>query len=181
MIILLIYWLLFFLVALSDIKEHKIPNKLLLIAIGVRFGDILLELDSSVLISSLTSGVLLFSAGFALFLLRAMSPGDVKLLFVVGFCTNVQKVMVLGYWIILSGGIVATIYFFYQRALSPTNDSIIEQFKSKIKEIFYFVLTAKMKKSSTTEKHLPSRYGDKLVMPFAPSIVIGMAMFYYFN
>nr|WP_231892625.1 MULTISPECIES: prepilin peptidase [unclassified Vibrio] len=129
-------------------------------------------------LDSMKAGVILFCAGLVLFFVRAMSPGDVKLFFVIGFVTGITDIGSLFYWILLSGGVVATFCFFDRRS----NNLNPKGFLLSLKERWYKLVTLHMPMSEAEKKSLKiSRYGDKLVMPFAPSIVIGLAMFYYFN
>ncbi|WP_277870273.1 prepilin peptidase [Vibrio breoganii] len=170
--------MLFFLIAVYDLREHRIPNKLLLLIIGTRVFELLLGLDVSLVLSSLLAGSLLFAFGLVLFALRAMSPGDVKLMFVVGFSTAITNIGSLLYWIIVSGGIVSVFCLFYAQARKYEKVS----FLSRVRNDWNRLRTRQVDKAkSISLVARTTRYGDKLVMPFAPSIVIGMAMFYYFN
>ncbi|PMG82816.1 hypothetical protein BCU83_00685 [Vibrio breoganii] len=107
-----------------------------------------------------------------------MSPGDVKLMFVVGFSTAITNIGSLLYWIIVSGGIVSVFCLFYAQARKYEKVS----FLSRVRNDWNRLRTRQVDKAkSISLVARTTRYGDKLVMPFAPSIVIGMAMFYYFN
>ncbi|MFA0459214.1 prepilin peptidase [Vibrio breoganii] len=177
MFISLFYWALLFTLALYDLREHRIPNVILVIMIVARLFE-LLYFDIHLLLTSLQSGCILFGVGLALFVVRAMSPGDVKLLFVIGFITGISNTSSLLYWILIAGGVVALFCYLHRKANVPVQMPI----SRKIKNIWYKLITIHAPKSQAEIKNAKiSRYGDKLVMPFAPSIVIGLAMFYYFN
>ncbi|PMG37206.1 hypothetical protein BCS96_02305 [Vibrio breoganii] len=175
---LLLYWPFFLSIAITDLRENRIPNALLLSLICVRATELIWHMDLSFGLESLISGLALFGIGLILFLIRAMSPGDVKLLFVVGFVTGVSDIGNLLYWILISGGLVASFCLFNERARSYDNSPLF----SRVTSILNLRSTNQInKKEQVPKKAASTRYGDKLVMPFAPSIVIGMAMFYYFN
>nr|WP_277870919.1 A24 family peptidase [Vibrio breoganii] len=172
------YWGVFFAIALFDLKEHRIPNALLLCLIATRMVELLLVSDIPMALDSLRIGAILFLVGLGLYLVKAMSPGDVKLFFVVGFVTGIPNVGNLLYWVVLAGGLVAFFYFAY----SVANDQNRKTLTIRNKNALPKSLGKENPNCKTQSKSMPtSRYGNKLVMPFAPTIVIGMAMFYYFN
>ncbi|PMM20426.1 hypothetical protein BCT04_13475 [Vibrio breoganii] len=175
--------MLFFLIAVYDLREHRIPNNLLLLIISIRTFELLAKFDVTFIMTSLILGVLLFCIGLVFFILRAMSPGDVKLLFVVGFATaTVGSAVNLLYWILIAGGIVSIFVIFFNRANAYKKQPISSTLTFAFNRVWHRVILYHAPRANlSVPPGLKSRYGDKLVMPFAPSIVIGMAMFYYFN
>ncbi|ANO32220.1 hypothetical protein A6E01_02895 [Vibrio breoganii] len=164
------YWLLLFAVSLCDLREQRIPNFLLVVIIITRLIELTISFNANVFVQSVTSAFILFGIGLFFFFLRAMSPGDVKLLFVVGFITATPDVSSLLFWLLMGGGLVAFFYYFFHRA------NLINS-KGSISNLG----TADLDEQSKGNPRSSIRYGNKLVMPFAPSVMIGMAMFYYFN
>ncbi|MEZ9862745.1 prepilin peptidase [Vibrio breoganii] len=172
------YWIGFFVIAIFDARENRIPNSLLLILIVTRLLEIFLRLDFGLLLDSLVPALSMFGIGFVFFILRAMSPGDVKLLFVVGFVSGVTDVVAMSVYILLAGGLQSLFYFLHYRANRLEIRPRANVFKRLLDRVMMLDLSIRDKSFLVNKKE---RYADKLVMPFAPSIVTGMAMFYYFN
>lgn len=166
------YWLLLFIIALYDLREQRIPNILLATIIMIRILELGLHLDVDLFLLSLKCASILFGLGLLLYFMKAMSPGDVKLLFVIGFISGTSHLVMLIYWILMASGIVAGFCYFHRKANSPlpqatSNVGLLQKTGGDVK--------------IQSKPIQNARYGNKLVMPFAPSILIGMAMFSYFN
>ncbi|PMO51302.1 hypothetical protein BCT07_06320 [Vibrio breoganii] len=163
----ILFWIILCIISIYDLKENRIPNKLLVIAILLK--SVVLATSSSLnYIDSILSGLVLFTLGFIFFILRAMSPGDVKLLGTIGYLTGITQFGSLLFYLTMAGGLVAVFCLF---------DAISQGYKPKS-------LKQKADELALTKElgKIPhSRYEQKLVMPFAPSVVIGLALFYYFN
>ncbi|WP_459680714.1 A24 family peptidase [Vibrio comitans] len=165
----IVFWCLLILISISDIKNHKIPNLLLLLLFAFQILQIV-NLGYSFL-GFLAGGLVMFVASFILYMLRVMSPGDVKLLGVVGFCVGFDNILGSTIWIILSSGLVGITFMAYNFSFLGISNPLLLMTELKL-----FVRT------NTQDRHLnPWRYGEKLTMPFAPSVTIGLALFYYFN
>ncbi|MFA0080964.1 prepilin peptidase [Vibrio breoganii] len=171
-------WATFFYIALSDLEQHRIPNRALVIVLLMQTASYFIHFDDmSWVLPSLLSGTLLFFIGLIFFFLKAMSPGDVKLLFVIGYVVGGADILELLFWLSMGGGCVAILFFLDDMSrYRPEQDPL-----NLIKSTFYRIVTRKIYKNEDKKAVGHQRYGDKLVMPFAPSLVIGLAMFYYFN
>ncbi|MEZ9418826.1 prepilin peptidase [Vibrio breoganii] len=171
-------WCVFFYIALSDLKKHRIPNKALIIILIMQTVSCFFVYNNiSWLGPSLSTATVLFLFGLFFFFLQAMSPGDVKLLFVIGYVTGGVDILELVYWLTIGSGCVAILFFLEEMSRSSTKLGTLES----IKNIYYRVMTRKIYRKDDEKIVGHQRYGHKLVMPFAPSLVIGLAMFYYFN
>ncbi|MEZ9589789.1 prepilin peptidase [Vibrio breoganii] len=163
----IILWGILSVIAVYDLKENRIPNKLLITIIVVKtFFLVSVNMDN--FLDSLISGTALFGLGFIFFILRAMSPGDVKLLATIGFASGITQFGSLLFYLTMAGGLVATFCLF---------DAISKGYKPK--SVKQKTNELALTKDLINVPH--SRYEQKLVMPFAPSVVIGLALFYYFN
>ncbi|MFS1865900.1 prepilin peptidase [Vibrio breoganii] len=164
---LLISWSIFIIIAIYDLREHRIPNFLLFWLVGFQLGDVLVH-DSALLSNFLLGFISFFLIGLALYLVRAMSPGDVKLLGVVGFYIGFDGSASFFYYLLIASGVVATF-------------CLLDNHSNGRPSMLCTLIgnTGLIKKSSYEMWHI--RYGYKLVMPFAPSVVIGLALFYYFT
>lgn len=171
-------WFFLIAIAVADVKEHRIPNKLLIITTFVILVIALMFYSSPMSYAyTLAGGIALFSVGFVLFLIKAMSPGDVKLLFVVGAFVGWGDLTEACLYITLAGSLVGLFYLLYNTSLN--NEGLFTLSKSYIFNRFLWMQGIKPKVEAVGVCH--SRYSSKLTMPFAPSVVIGLAMFSYFQ
>ncbi|MDW6002357.1 A24 family peptidase [Vibrio mangrovi] len=163
-----IIWLILFVIAVCDAKEHRIPNKLvvLLVLSGALYqwsfssGWADWGLD-------LCAGALLFSIGLGFYFLRFMSPGDVKLLAGVGVYLGWGNLLHGVFWIGVSSVLIGLMYL----ALPPSSvtwHSEQHHHASSVMGDGVFV----------------HRYGlhthGKSFMPFAPVVVVGLALHHHF-
>lgn len=171
-------WFLLMAIAVVDVRERRIPNKLLLLSTLIILIIALMFYSSPMDYAyTLAGGIALFSVGFILFLVKAMSPGDVKLLFVVGAFVGWGDLTEACLYITLAGGLVGLFYLLYNTSLN--NEGLFTMSKSYIFNRFLWMQGIKPKVEAVGVCH--SRYSSKLTMPFAPSVVIGLAMFSYFQ
>lgn len=98
-----------------------------------------------------------------------MAPGDVKLLAVVGFLVGLPQLQSVGYWIIISSGIVGVFYALYYSIESPRFGDKVKKNANKLSVQQEALMLATR---NTVMK--------KTVMPFAPAVVIGLALHQYF-
>ena len=81
----LVFWALLIVISVFDVKENIIPNRILILLVFIYFISLInggFTWDS--LAVSFLGLVVFFFSGLALYFVRAMSPGDVKLLGVIG-------------------------------------------------------------------------------------------------
>jgi len=168
----IIIWMVLFAVAVSDAKEHKIPNYLLLVIFVLVTADIILiDKDFSLLFYSLTTGITCFIVALLLYFLKVMAPGDVKLLGVVGFWVGSEHILGSMYWIAVSSVIVGLFYAVLRLADSP------DQLRAKINK---YSMLAQFGASGTKVLQAPKKMEQHYRMPFAPVVVIGLALHFYF-
>jgi prepilin peptidase CpaA len=91
-----------------------------------------------------------------------MSAGDVKLLGVIGLIFGASSIVDVGYYILMSCGFIGTMYLFLYKVNSL-------QFQGCSLSI------------NPVNNQVHARYKEKITMPFAPSVVIGLAMYSYFT
>jgi prepilin peptidase CpaA len=164
--------MLFTVIAVSDAREFKIPNKWLLMILLLSFFIKVLDSKSlTVLMYSLLAGLIFFIGGLALYFLGAMAPGDVKLLGVVGFWLGWGELISAMQWIAVATVVVGSFYALMQVAITG------HKIKSSMEYYVTYLASKKILKSSSTEVMTNT---DKLVMPFAPVVVIGVALHSYF-
>ncbi|MCW8334560.1 A24 family peptidase [Vibrio paucivorans] len=166
-------WLGFVIVAVYDARENRIPNVMLL---GILIFSFIFKALStsplSLIMWSLIAGCVFFFAALALYFIRMMAPGDVKLLGVVGFELGWGNLLEATYWIAVFSVVIGLFY-----ALARTTDlhhSSRELFSKYFMVFSYGPLAGKAISSTVNNKN------SKLRMPFAPVVVIGLAMQQYF-
>ena len=171
----LVFWVLLIIVSVYDVEKHRIPNKILILFLFLYLFSVLnngLSIDT--LVSSLIGGLVLFCSGLALYLLRAMSAGDVKLLGVMGLYIGWGSLLDASYYILIASGMIGILYLLYDRA-SNSEITVRKYCEEKIMSVSG--ISPNMKGEFVTH----SRYSNKVTMPFAPSVVIGLAMYSYFS
>lgn len=165
----IIIWPILFSIGVSDAKEHRIPNKLLLLVLFFCLLDLGLHWSLDLFFDRLLAGITMFILGLFLFFAKAMSAGDVKLLGVIGILVGWVQLPSVGYWIIISAGVVGVFYSIYNSIESP---SLLYRIKKSANE-----LTIKQVMLMLITRNVAI---NKTVMPFAPIVVIGLALHSYF-
>ncbi|OMO26343.1 A24 family peptidase [Vibrio lentus] len=171
----LVFWALLIIVSVYDVEKHRIPNKILFLFLFLYFLSVLnsgFYLDA--LVSSLIGAVVLFCSGLIFYFLRAMSAGDVKLLGVIGLYIGWGSLLDVSYYILIAAGIIGTLYLLYNRA-NNSEMTVRRYFEEKL------MLVSGISPDIKGEPVVHSRYSNKVTMPFAPSVVIGLAMYSYFT
>lgn len=163
-------WSVLFLIGIKDVEKHRIPNKLLFILILLVIIEwVAMNPSLAILQEKALGGILMFAIGLLLFCLKAMAPGDVKLLAVVGFLVGLPQLQSVGYWIIISAGLVGVFYAFYYSIESPRFGNRSKKNTNK--------LTIQQEALMLATRNTVMK---KTVMPFAPAVVIGLALHQYF-
>ncbi|MDH5924898.1 prepilin peptidase [Vibrio lentus] len=171
----LVFWALLIIVSVYDVEKHRIPNKILFLFLFLYFLSVLnsgFYLDA--LVSSLIGAVVLFCSGLILYFLKAMSAGDVKLLGVIGLYIGWGSLLDVSYYILIAAGIIGTLYLLYNRA-NNSEMTVRRYFEEKL------MLVSGISPDIKGKPVVHSRYSNKVTMPFAPSVVIGLAMYSYFT
>ncbi|WP_188011812.1 ABC transporter permease [Vibrio vulnificus] len=101
-----------------------------------------------------------------------MSPGDVKLLGVVGVVIGWDAMGAVAYWVTLSAGLVALFFMMLHYAQYP--DSL----QKLVGRYSFQAMSGQVPLLSVYPSEVVVQ--GKLTMPFAPAVVIGLALFHYF-
>nr|WP_228512864.1 prepilin peptidase [Vibrio vulnificus] len=159
-------------VAVYDARDNRIPNAWLLPLTLLACLHWVAKGDFSQLFLAIGAGVIYFSSGLVLFFLRAMSPGDVKLLGVVGVVIGWDAMGAVAYWVTLSAGLVALFFMMLHYAQYP--DSL----QKLVGRYSFQAMSGQVPLLSVYPSEVVVQ--GKLTMPFAPAVVIGLALFHYF-
>ncbi|TKF20596.1 prepilin peptidase [Vibrio genomosp. F6] len=158
-------------IAVYDARDNRIPNKLLLFILFLFvIENILAGTPLTTLSKAFISGSLFFSIGLVFYFLKAMAPGDVKLLGVVGVIMDWGSLFTVSYWILLSGALIGCFYYLEMASVNPIRFKLWAD-----KWLVYFLYGVKRDTYQQTV-----RQSEKLRMPFAPVVVIGLALHSYF-
>lgn len=167
----IIFWGCLFLIAVHDARDNRIPNYLLLL---ILFLSIIQIANQGATLEEfgylIASGLILFSVGLTFYFLGAMAPGDVKLLGIIGIIVGWDSLLLASYWILISGGLVGGFYMLERMSTEASGSKILLN-KSSL-----FMLYGR----STSKIISLSSHSKKLRMPFAPVVVIGLALHSYF-
>ncbi|WP_394240361.1 prepilin peptidase [Vibrio astriarenae] len=165
-------WILLIITATHDAREHRIPNFLLALIISVECFYIF-KGDPSfwLFLSALAAGAILFSCGFLIFLAKGMAPGDVKLLFCVGFVTGVGGITQVLIGIGMSCLLMGILYYFAH------NPGVL----SKRTVLFAPEHAGALIRGVVSQsKGIDTSNSRETKIPFAPIVVIGLAITSYF-
>ena len=165
-----IYWILFSVLAIFDARENRIPNQYLCLLLCAAILEIFLSSDVTVGMSSaILGGCFFFGLGWTMYLSKAMSAGDVKLLAVVGFIVGWGSLTPVFVSICFATVMVGSFYCFQYLAYKPM---LLKQSLTRYQLAAYGGLQALKQSGGKSE--------DKIRMPFAPIVVIGLAWHQYF-
>ncbi|MEZ9144350.1 prepilin peptidase [Vibrio sp. 10N.286.52.C3] len=170
-----VFWVLLIAVSVCDVEKHRIPNNMLILFLFVYFLSMFnRNYTFDVFLMSLVGFLVFFCFGLLLYFVRAMSAGDVKLLGIVGMYLGWGQLLDASYYILLSAGVIGTFYLLYNFANS-SNFTVKDYFENKL--IALGGVAPVIDKSASFH----ARYSNKVTMPFAPSVVMGLAMYSYFT
>ncbi|QIA64078.1 prepilin peptidase [Vibrio astriarenae] len=177
MILTILIWTNLVVIATYDAREHRIPNILVLTLVVIALlNNWSLFRSSTELTLSILAGCTLFLLSFFLFVLRAMAPGDVKLLGAVGCLLGWPNLGNGVLWICVATVLVGSFYAAYQSA-------IVSSGRKSTATYIDIPILLNPKAISIAHNVLakPSPFEKKMVMPFAPIVVIGLSMYSYFS
>ena len=157
----LVSWGILLAIAISDLKDNKIPNKLVVyLFFSLFFNRLIIGLDDWY--GAFLGGLVVFFSGLVFYLLKAMAAGDVKLLAVIGFWVGWGNLLETGYYILIAATVLGCLHFMHNQITNRASFS-------------FFNLVLSVNKSTR-------KYADYTVtkMPLAPAIAIGLALHSYY-
>lgn len=172
-------------IGIFDVREHRIPNMyvllVLIFAVLMKLADGTSGIRFMAIFQDIAAGMLFFLFGFVLFLLKAMAPGDVKLLGSVGFFLGLNDALTGAFYIALSMVIIGLFYYFYFRAQTyhPSVLSLAKNYFSH-SELSSLSLVVFFRQYYGVGQQKPEGMVTNR-MPFAPVIVLGVSLFQYYG
>lgn len=160
-VIALLFWGLLLAIGVSDAQRHRIPNimVLMLLLVTVVF---IITFAGEEWLEHLLGGLTAFGVSLLFYWKRAMAAGDVKLLFVIGLWVGLSRLADISIAIILAGGVIGCFYLAHYIAHTGIS------FQHNARSYYYQRMSFKY------------QHQTKLVIPFAPAVVIGLASYNYF-
>lgn len=169
----LLIWIVLFAIAVSDAKEHRIPNVGLLVILTLVFiNKAFLLQDFSLLFWSFIVGLACFICALVLYFLKVMAAGDVKLLGVIGFWLGANHIYQAIFWIAISSVVVGLLYALLRVAEAPGSA------KATLSKYSILALYGASETKLVGTKKMNK--GERYQMPFAPVVVLGIAIYFYF-
>ncbi|ANQ22465.1 peptidase A24 [Vibrio natriegens] len=158
----LIAWILLFVIGVSDVQRHRIPNFMIVALLVVVIAELCLAADV-IWWQHIKGFLITFAVGFAFYALRLMAGGDVKLLAVIGLWLGGSTMWQVMPFVVVAGGVVSLFYLALHVASSRESIGL------------------QMKAYAVQRVSPGSREQQPLVIPFAPAIVIGLAYYFYIH
>ncbi|WP_282177778.1 prepilin peptidase [Vibrio nereis] len=180
--VVLLSWSVLFLIGVSDAREHRIPNQLLLALLLITtLGVILNPAQTSwfeVFSDKTTGFVLCFTVGLLLYLMRVMAAGDVKLIAVLGFILGLDPLPNYVFYACLSTAFIGSMYWMLNKL--PSSLSSLANQKSR-GGFSLLALSAAVYLGGEGVRYAVVTKQGLTYMPFAPILIIGLAMHQYFS
>ncbi|MGR5449469.1 A24 family peptidase [Vibrio sp. PNB22_3_1] len=178
-----VVWSVLIAIGVSDAKAHRIPNQLLLVLLGSLFVSCMVsapnELVFQVLLDKGTSFVICFLVSLALYLMRLMAPGDVKLIAVLGFWLGTDQLTDYLFYVCLMIVLIGPMYWALNRLERAKQIHIsAEQMGSSDYSLAGMAVQMEMGKQQL--KHTVSTGQGLTYMPFAPILIMGLALQQYY-
>lgn len=176
---LLITWGILVVIGVFDARDYRIPNYLVLT---------LLAVTSVLLISEQISGsggegiathlygfIITFVVGLIFYSLKFMAAGDVKLIAAIGFILGQSSILIWAKYFAASCCFIGTMYWLLNRLQMQSMSKAPNKQPDNFNLINYFWIEGGLIKSDFKQKR------NVTYMPFAPVLIIALAMYQYFQ
>lgn len=181
----ILVWIILLIIGVSDAKAHRIPNKLLVLLLLSLCLSTLTQTHSEALWPVFVDKCIAFGVtfvfGIALYVLRVMAPGDVKFVAVLGFYLGTGELVGYLYYVCLMITFVGPMYWFMNRLqlalMSGTSRAGLRQRSGT--SMMGLAISLNMGKQELKRKI--STQTGLAYMPFAPILVIGLALYQYYS
>ncbi len=124
---------------------------------------------------------LAFAFALALHLLRVMAPGDVKLIAVLGFFLGTAELVPYLYYVCLMTAFVGSMYWLMNQLQLALNSGMHIDGTQQSRRINLTGMVVSMQLNQQALKKKIITGNDLTYMPFAPILVMGLALHQYFT
>lgn len=158
-------WLPLLTVAVFDIRDNRIPNNWVILSLISMVAALAFKYQgiTNVPVSNLIAFFVMLVLGFALFSMRVMAGGDVKLMAVLALGTGLEHLTTFLMVTVLCGAVYGLFYLFSY--ISRSHLTLKDQ------------AVAYLREQIVLRRHLATRISDKIRLPFAPAIITGFALY----
>lgn len=178
----LIVWSILIAIGVSDAKAHRIPNKLLLVLLGSLLASCVVGTPDGLVLQLLLDKsfafIICFLVGLGLHLIRVMAPGDVKLITVLGFWLGTAQLIDYLYYASLMTVFIGLMYW----TLSRLEAKKLVNTETAIGSSRYSLagMAVQMDMGKEQLKQVVSTGQGLTYMPFAPILIMGLALQQYY-
>lgn len=176
----LFIWAVLVNIAVSDAKTHRIPNKLLALLLMLMCLSTLIQTHQlalgAVFLDKGAAFGIAFTFSLGLYLIRVMAPGDVKLIAVLGFFLGTEQLVSYFFYVCVSTAFVGSMYWLLNRLNLATR---AELNMDAVELVGYMVLSMQLRRQASVKKITVEK--ALTYMPFAPILVIGLALHQYYT
>ncbi|MBY7838607.1 prepilin peptidase [Vibrio fluvialis] len=174
----ILVWGVLVVIGVSDAKEHRIPNKLVLVLLGGSITQLTVLTISGAQMMRLGNHISGFAlalvVGLILYFPRFIAAGDVKLIAVLGLLVGVSELIDYTFFVGISIVVIGPMYWLLNRLQQHTlilkSDHRVTVFSASIA---LYDCSQRLRHSVMLNQNLT-------YMPFAPILVIAFAMHQYF-
>lgn len=180
----LLIWTVLLPIGVSDAKAHRIPNQLLLMLLAVILVSCIVTVPNELLLLTLLdkSGAfaICFFVSLGLYLLRVMAPGDVKFIAVLGFWLGTESLTSYLFYVCLMTAFVGSMYWALNqlekaKQMHTSTEAQINAGRYSIAGMAVQMEIGKQKLKQTVSMGQGLTY-----MPFAPILIMGLALQQYY-
>ncbi|MGR5537417.1 A24 family peptidase [Vibrio campbellii] len=179
----IVVWSVLIAIGVSDVKAHRIPNHWLLALLGVILVSCITytpsELLSTALLNKFTAFVICFLVSLALYLMRFMAPGDVKLIAVLGFWLGTAQLTDYLFNVCLMIVLIGPMYWALNR-LEKAKQRHISAEPMGSSDYSLAGMAVQMEMGKQQLKQTVSTGKGLTYMPFAPILIMGLALQQYY-
>lgn len=171
----LTFWLILFIIGVFDAREYRIPNSLILILVGASVAiSFLYPYDNQqTWLSHVLGFSIAFFVGLIFYILKIMAAGDVKLLGALGLMLGVNQLSLFAQYTSLSCVFIGGMYWLLNRLQLSGQQTHVNKTRGSLVHIIS-IQAYQLKDDFKSRRNLA-------YMPFAPVLIVALAMYHYFH
>ena len=171
----LLVWFILLVIGVFDAREYRIPNSLVLFLIGLSFvaNFIAPSENQQGWLWQIAGFTFAFLIGLFFYVLKIMAAGDVKLLGVVGLMLGLNQLPLFAQYMAVSCVFIGGMYWLLNRLQMSGQQTRVNSSKGTIAQTIS-IQAYQLKDDFKTRRNLA-------YMPFAPVLIVALAMYHYFH
>lgn len=172
-------WGILLVIGVFDAREYRIPNYLVITLLAVNSVVLVLEQFSRSAEEGISSHLygftVAFGVGLIFYSLKFMAAGDVKLIAAIGFILGHNAIFIWVQYFAVSCFFIGTMYWLLNRLQMQLTSKATNKKKNSFNFVNYFWIKGEVIKNGLKQKC------NITYMPFAPVLIISLAMYQYFQ